>query len=362
MTTVPRPAKALRSPNRPGAARSVVLFIFAACLGAMAAPSPASAQNSYTRALKERIDRLQQEFLVLQRQVRQGGATATAAGGSSTVAPTQAARLELRISQFEDALRRLTGNTEELSYRVNQVSKRLDEVVASLGQRMDQLESRGPTWSEVPQAQSGDTAGTTTALAAVAQPEPQPSGQTLGQGQTGTAPGPRTLGTVAAADLEALRAQALQLQQGGIAPTQGTTQANLQTKSLPGNNAKEKYDYAFGLLSQANYPAAESALQAFLQQHPNDPLAGNAKYWLGETFYVRQLYKQAAVAFAEGFQQYPTSTKAPDNLLKLGKSLAALGQVEDACGTHAELLNRFPTAPATILQQAKSERQRLSCS
>ena len=378
MTHLPRSATAIRSNDgskgRFWASPQVALCAFAASILLAATPAPLGAQDSYTRALKAEVERLQQDLLTLQRQVYRSGGSSGSSGGSSDLAPTQAARLELRMSQFEDALRRLTGRSEELAYQINQASSRMEEMAATLSQRIDRLEAGGQTWSQVPQDQGETTLG------AAAAPPASPQGTTLGstqsnelsqgQVQAGTAPGPQTLGTISAADLETLRAQALQLQQGGAAASQGTAQgstqsaaqANLQTAALPGNTAKEKYDYAFGLLSQANYPAAEEALQAFLQQHPGDPLAGNAKYWLGETFYVRQLYKQAAVAFAEGFQQYPTSNKAPDNLLKLGKSLSALGQVQDACGTHAELLNRFPSAPATILQQAKSERQRLSCS
>src|SRR3546814_19535879 len=49
-------------------------------------------------------------------------------------------------------------------------------------------------------------------------------------------------------------------------------------------------------------------------------------YWLGETYYVRQRYQDAAVAFLEGYQKYPKSPKAADNLLKLGMALGPVGQ------------------------------------
>ena len=49
------------------------------------------------------------------------------------------------------------------------------------------------------------------------------------------------------------------------------------------------------------------------------------------------------------------------NLLKLGKSLSALGETNDACGTYGELLRRFPNAAPTILKQADQERRRLAC-
>ena len=52
-------------------------------------------------------------------------------------------------------------------------------------------------------------------------------------------------------------------------------------------------------------------LWLFLEKHPQDDLASNAQYWLGETYYVRKNYQDAAFAFAEGYQRYPESRKAP---------------------------------------------------
>ena len=138
------------------------------------------------------------------------------------------------------------------------------------------------------------------------------------------------------------------------------TGAATQQAAVDGS-PQAQYDNAFQLLSQTQYREAGRAFSAFLQQNPDHQLAGNAKYWLGETYYVQHQYTEAAVTFAEGFQDYPDSAKAPDNLLKLGKSLAALDQTEDACGTFAELIKRYTAAPPTILQQAKSEQNRLGC-
>ena len=67
------------------------------------------------------------------------------------------------------------------------------------------------------------------------------------------------------------------------------------------------------------------------------------------------------MTFAEGFQRYPDSTKAADNLLKLGMSLAQLNKKEDACGAFSELLKRYPDASGSVLQRASLERERLSC-
>ena len=124
---------------------------------------------------------------------------------------------------------------------------------------------------------------------------------------------------------------------------------------------EEQYQYAFGLLQQANYDEAEKALRAFVAQHPTDFLAGNAQYWLGETYYVRGRYDDAALTFAEGYQKYPDNSKAPDDLLKLGMSLGQTGKKSEACVAFAELGKKFPGAPDNVLARVKDEKHRYGC-
>ncbi len=128
-----------------------------------------------------------------------------------------------------------------------------------------------------------------------------------------------------------------------------------------GGNPKQAYETAYGYLLQQNYSAAETAFDDFLKRYPNDALAGNAQYWLGESLFVRGQYKASAAAFLKGYQSYGRSAKAPDSLLKLAMSLDRLGQKDAACSSYAELTARFPTAPAQLKTRAQSERQRAGC-
>jgi tol-pal system protein YbgF len=125
--------------------------------------------------------------------------------------------------------------------------------------------------------------------------------------------------------------------------------------------AKQVYEAAYGSLLQQDYGAAEAGFDDFLKRYPNDPLASNAQYWLGESFFVRGQFKQAAAAFLKGYQAYSRSGKAPDSLLKLAMSLDRLGQRDAACSSYAELTAKFPNAPAHIKNRATSERQRIGC-
>ncbi len=130
---------------------------------------------------------------------------------------------------------------------------------------------------------------------------------------------------------------------------------------LPDGTPKAQYDFAFNYLKQNDYPRAQVALKDFLKAHPKDPLAGNAQYWLGETYYVRGDYPQAAQEFMNGYQNYPKTNKGPDNLLKLGMSLEKLSQREGACTAWGRIIKDYPDAEAAIVKSANTERQKLKC-
>jgi tol-pal system protein YbgF len=131
--------------------------------------------------------------------------------------------------------------------------------------------------------------------------------------------------------------------------------------SLPSGSSSEQYNLAFGLLKQADYPAAEEALKRFIARYPNDPLAGSAQYWLGETYYARGRYAEAASAFAEGYKNYPKGAKAPDDLLKLAMSLARANQKQNACIAFSQLDRDFPNPASAIRERAMAEKKRLGC-
>jgi len=124
---------------------------------------------------------------------------------------------------------------------------------------------------------------------------------------------------------------------------------------------QQLYERAYGLLLQKDYGTAESTFEDFLKRHPGHALAGNAQYWLGETYYVRGQYRPAAAAFLKGYQDYAKSQKAPESLLKLAMSLQRLGQKDAACSSYSEFSTKFPNPPAHVKSLAQAERQRSGC-
>jgi tol-pal system protein YbgF len=124
---------------------------------------------------------------------------------------------------------------------------------------------------------------------------------------------------------------------------------------------QQLYEQAYGYLLQKDYGAAEQTFDDFLKRHPTHHLAGNAQYWLGETFFVRGQYKPAAAAFLKGYKEYAGSQKAPETLLKLAMSFNRLGQKDAACSSFKELATKFPTPPVHVRSLAKTERKRAGC-
>lgn len=121
--------------------------------------------------------------------------------------------------------------------------------------------------------------------------------------------------------------------------------------------AKQKYDQAYSLVSNANYVEAEISFLEFLEQYPQDELSGNAQYWLGQTYYARGNYADATRTFLEGMSKYPESPKAPAYLLKVGMSLNLLGEKTEACEVFRELGARFPNSTESTRLRPTEERK-----
>ncbi len=121
--------------------------------------------------------------------------------------------------------------------------------------------------------------------------------------------------------------------------------------------------YARGLkdLQAGDYGGARADFMVMVDKFPKHKMAGNAQYWLGETFYVQRQYKQAAQAFLAGYTTYAESSKAPDSLLKLGMTLTALGEKQTGCNAFAELDAKFPNASPAIAKRAQIEKKRANC-
>jgi tol-pal system protein YbgF len=341
--------------------RSAVLYARSALLLVLlAAAPPIPAARSQDRALQDRLDRLERDLSMLQRQVyRNGGGSPVVAGSSAAVDS------ELRMDRLETEMRDLTGRVEDAINGVEQLRRRLEQINSDIDVRFGQGQGPPTTVSPSPRSAGGGAvtsaaAGTLSARGAPPVASAPPPGSPMPPGTLVSPPPyiPTGLGTLTPPKNPPAPSQ--------FAPEPSSAAAGGSFRPpssgvLPAGSASEQYNFAFGLLKQADYPAAEEALKSFIRQHPDDGLAGSAQYWLGETFYQRERFADAASAFAEGYKRYPKGGKAADDLLKLGMSLARANQKQNACLAFAQLDHDFPNPGSTIKERAAGEKKRLGC-
>ena len=134
-----------------------------------------------------------------------------------------------------------------------------------------------------------------------------------------------------------------------------------QTALAPNALPRDEYDLAYGYVLRKDYPLAEQSFRTFLQKHPGDRLTADANYWLGETLFQQQRYRDAAESFLAVSTKFETTAKAPDAMLRLGQSLAAIGERDASCATFGELGRKYPRASVNVKQAVERERKRGNC-
>ncbi len=320
-------------------------------------PAAAYAQDANLKSAVDRLERLERDIRTLNAHLSRGGqgavklsSEAAGSAGAAVNGPA-AARVGLRIDRLEQDLRSTTGVLEEINHRVLQVGDRLDKLVSDIDFRLSSLEARG---AQPGQGQTSTSFGQVSAA---------PS--RLGVSPIAPVSGsdaPTTLGTVSVSAVKQIQNQnpALSAPVQPAVPVQ-TAAAPATVGALPAGTPQEQYTYAFNLLQQTNYDQAEVALNSFIETNGDDPLADNARYWLGETYYIRKQYQEAAQMFYDGYQKNPSGAKASGSLLKLGMSLAGLDKKDDACAAFAKVLSDFPKLKSNLKKTVLRENKRNGC-
>lgn len=114
-------------------------------------------------------------------------------------------------------------------------------------------------------------------------------------------------------------------------------------------------------LAEGDFTGAQISLKQYLQFNPDAADIGEMNYYLGESYYVRQGYADAADAYIASMKRDPRGVKAPDAMVRLAGALRELGKAKDACATLASLPRQYPNASATVKDKAKLEAARAGC-
>lgn len=212
-----------------------------------------------------------------------------------------------RIDAMEAELRRLTGETEELEFRVNRVVSDGTNRIGDLEFRLCELEEGCDIGS------LGET----------------PS---LGGGSSATAPAPPPAPAPAPA------------QSGGPEMAVGE---------------QADFDRAKEALDSGSFRSAADLFQTYTQTYTGGALTGEAHFLRGEALSELGDTEGAARAYLESFSGSPDGDRAPEALLNLGLKLRELEQGPDACAMLGEVSGRYPDTAAS--QEAQAARAEFGC-
>jgi tol-pal system protein YbgF len=290
------------------------------------------------------------------------------AGGVAAEDPSVA----VRMSAMEEQMRQLYGQVEQLRMEMMRLTEQMQQLQAGTGAPAKPRAAQAPAQAEVPDALDSGLAGGQNGIERIEEDDDLYAYQTgeldreasSGDVITGglqQAPGPQPLGTLPAPAPGVPQADNNAPADSGqpLVPEQVET-ASLEDEAPAADTPEKLYELSYESLLRKRYGEAEAGFRTFIQKNPEHELAGNAEFWLGETYYVQSNYKAAAQAFLTGYQTYPKNRKAPDSLLKLGMSLRELGQKDQACAAFATIDAKFPKAAETR-KRAQDESQKAGC-
>jgi len=272
-------------------------------------------------------------------------------------ATPETAQLAVRIQQLEEQVRVLNGQIDGLTFQLTQMQTLLERMTQETNMRFEALEGGAP--ASAPAAPAGSAPQDPADVPQTIIPEqgvrPLPGEAEVDPtfegdaGEIGNSNDPLigTGGGAAGADLAT--GQPLDLSFDPNAEPSGNADADAQFAAA--REAISKGDNAF----------AEEQLQQFLELYPDNPLVPDAASLLGDVLMQRSAYDDAAEVLLDAFQKSPDSPRAPDLLLKLGMSLAGVGETDTACRTFAEVDRRFSDLPDDFLNRLGAEKTRAEC-
>lgn len=279
-----------------------ILKLAVLSLGVFLIAAPVQAQ---TRAMENEIAQLREDVTFLQRQNYRDNT-------DSSQNLTSSKNVSVQVGQLDELVRQVIGRMDELEHRIKKLNERIDMMNKDIDVRFKLLEGKPISGG------AGINVENKTKFAAPVATD-----------------APKSL--------------------------VGDSVKGDDLKPIKGNDAKDIYQEGLEALKANDNAKAEERFNTILTRFPEDKLAGNAQYWLGESYYGRKDFAKSAVAFAKGYQKYKSGPKGADSLLKLGMSMRELKKTDEACVAFTSLNKEFPKAEDTLKVRARDEAKKLSC-
>ncbi len=279
---------------------------------------PASAQKREVIELTKEVELLRQEVQGLRQTVERDNAVLKQLVEQALDAVN---RMDTTVRKVEQSVQETQANTntrvDSMSTQVQSLRDAVDELTARVGILSQQLAETRGVLETVDARLAGGGSAPPTASGGSAPPPTSGGGRSAApSGSTATPPPPVPVSTPP--------------------------------------SAQTLYDNALRDLNTGKYDLARQQFTEYLQYYNQTALAGNAQFYIGETYYRQNDFNRAIQEYDRVLRDYPESNKVAGALLKKGYAQLELNQRDPGVQTLRALVERYPRS-----EEARWARRRL---
>jgi len=114
-------------------------------------------------------------------------------------------------------------------------------------------------------------------------------------------------------------------------------------------------------LAEGDFSGAQTAFKQYLDIYPEAEDAADVYFWLGESYFVRGGYADAADAYVNSMRRDSKGRYAPNAMVGLAAAVRELGNKAEACSALDSFPIQYPNAPEDVRNRAAVERARTGC-
>ncbi len=289
------------------------------------APRPAHAVSKEILELQTQMQQLQAAIAHLQQSNDESmGAlkllveqTADSVNKMSITVNGMALKSQNQQEAFTTKSDQLSGQIQSLNDSLDEMKARLDKMQKALTDIQSQQQTTAAVLGNLPQA---GLAAAPASSALVPSPQP-PTGRTTKASQAIVPDGSSPFSSDVASP-------------AGVAPAAAAP--------LP---IADMYRTAYSDYMSAKYPLASSEFSDLIKAYPDDNLAGNAYFYIGEIDSRTQKPTAAVKAYDHLLEHYPDNPKIPAAHLHKAEAMISMHQNDAATRELRALVQRFPNSP-----------------
>ena len=290
------------------------LFLILFCLFSYSVNS-----NENLLTIQQQLERLQREVSDLSQTVFNNNTKSSSNNNSDLV--TNLSAIDMRIYDLEKDVKNLTGNLEEIFFQLEDLSLKLNNFqdnIFSIENNILELKNINPQKN----------------ISTITDENIDNNENTLGSLKISS--------------------------ENTVSENSDSNDQNEQdiTKEVE-LSPEDQFQLAFDNIRNKNWADAKNSFLEFIEKNPKNQLSGSAHYWLGELYMLEKNYMDATLIFADGYQKFPESIKAPDMLFKLSQSLFEVNKINESCKTLEKLILDYPKNK--LIKNAKKQIKNYSC-